>query len=106
MRIGIKLLGFKDISELAFEDNVKHSLFLYPDETVRLLFTILIFVLRYPPELFWQQTHLCFTPEIDGEEKKVCPCAGTYTAEFESHILCSITTSKDLSFWSISSFDL
>ncbi|KAF9818760.1 hypothetical protein IEO21_02540 [Rhodonia placenta] len=28
----IKLLGFKDRSELAFEDNVKHSLFIYPDE--------------------------------------------------------------------------
>jgi len=30
---GIKLLGFKDRSEIALEDNVKHSLFLYPDET-------------------------------------------------------------------------
>ncbi|KZV77298.1 Ku DNA-binding complex, Ku70 subunit [Peniophora sp. CONT] len=30
---GLKLLGFKDRSELAFEDNVKHSLFVYPDET-------------------------------------------------------------------------
>lgn len=29
---GIKLLGFKDRSELAFEDNVRHSLFIYPDE--------------------------------------------------------------------------
>ncbi|KAF8992365.1 SPOC like C-terminal domain-containing protein [Cyathus striatus] len=29
---GIKLLGFKDKSELLFEDNVKHSLFIYPDE--------------------------------------------------------------------------
>ncbi|KAJ7068801.1 SPOC like C-terminal domain-containing protein [Mycena amicta] len=28
----IKLLGFKDRSELKFEDNVKHSLFIYPDE--------------------------------------------------------------------------
>lgn len=29
---GIKLLGFKDRKELAFEDNVKHSVFIYPDE--------------------------------------------------------------------------
>lgn len=29
---GIKLLGFKDRSELLFEDNVKHSTFVYPDE--------------------------------------------------------------------------
>jgi ATP-dependent DNA helicase 2 subunit 1 len=29
---GLKLLGFKDRSELAFEDNVRHSLFVYPDE--------------------------------------------------------------------------
>ncbi|KAF8885484.1 SPOC like C-terminal domain-containing protein [Infundibulicybe gibba] len=28
----IKLLGFKDRSELVFEDNVKHSHFIYPDE--------------------------------------------------------------------------
>jgi len=28
----IKLLGFKDRSELTFEDNVRHSLFVYPDE--------------------------------------------------------------------------
>lgn len=35
--IGIKLLGFKDPIELAFEDNVKHSVFIYPDESVRLL---------------------------------------------------------------------
>ncbi|TEB31595.1 Ku DNA-binding complex, Ku70 subunit [Coprinellus micaceus] len=32
LETGIKLLGFKDRSELRFEDNVKHSLFLYPDE--------------------------------------------------------------------------
>ncbi len=32
--IGIKLLGFKDQSELLFEDNIKHSLFIHPDETV------------------------------------------------------------------------
>ncbi|KAH9043941.1 SPOC like C-terminal domain-containing protein [Lactarius pseudohatsudake] len=29
---GLKLLGFKDRSELAFEDNVRHSTFIYPDE--------------------------------------------------------------------------
>ncbi|KAI1792117.1 ku70-like protein [Ganoderma leucocontextum] len=29
---GIKLLGFKDRKELAFEDNTKHSFFIYPDE--------------------------------------------------------------------------
>lgn len=29
---GLKLLGFKDRSELAFEDNVRHSIFIYPDE--------------------------------------------------------------------------
>ncbi|RXW22186.1 hypothetical protein EST38_g3662 [Candolleomyces aberdarensis] len=29
---GVKLLGFKDKTELNFEDNIKHSYFLYPDE--------------------------------------------------------------------------
>ncbi|EJD06786.1 ku70-like protein [Fomitiporia mediterranea MF3/22] len=29
---GLKLLGFKDETELAIEDNVRHSLFIYPDE--------------------------------------------------------------------------
>ncbi|ETW82733.1 hypothetical protein HETIRDRAFT_157084 [Heterobasidion irregulare TC 32-1] len=29
---GIKLLGFKDRDDLAFEDNVRHSTFIYPDE--------------------------------------------------------------------------
>ncbi|GLB44737.1 putative ku DNA-binding complex Ku70 subunit [Lyophyllum shimeji] len=29
---GIKLLGFKDRDQLAFEDNIKHSQFIYPDE--------------------------------------------------------------------------
>ncbi|TBU42797.1 ku70-like protein [Dichomitus squalens] len=29
---GIKLLGFKGRKELAFEDNIKHSFFIYPDE--------------------------------------------------------------------------
>lgn len=29
---GLKLLGFKSRKELAFEDNIKHSLFIYPDE--------------------------------------------------------------------------
>lgn len=29
---GLKLLGFKDRSELAFEDNIRHSTFIYPDE--------------------------------------------------------------------------
>lgn len=32
---GIKLLGFKDASELAIEDNIKHSTFIYPDEQVQ-----------------------------------------------------------------------
>ena len=30
----IKLLGFKPRSDLQFEDNIKHSLFIYPDEMV------------------------------------------------------------------------
>ncbi|EJD49609.1 Ku DNA-binding complex, Ku70 subunit [Auricularia subglabra TFB-10046 SS5] len=30
---GLKLLGFKDRTELRFEDNVKHSLFIYPNES-------------------------------------------------------------------------
>ncbi|KAG6372151.1 SPOC like C-terminal domain-containing protein [Boletus reticuloceps] len=29
---GLKLLGFKNKSAIAFEDNVKHALFIYPDE--------------------------------------------------------------------------
>jgi hypothetical protein len=33
-RTGIKLLGFKDLDQLAIEDNVKHSMFIYPDESV------------------------------------------------------------------------
>ena len=32
---GLKLLGFKDRDQLAFEDNIKHSYFIYPDEMVR-----------------------------------------------------------------------
>ncbi|KAJ7265510.1 SPOC like C-terminal domain-containing protein [Mycena haematopus] len=32
MAPGLKLLGFKNRSELLFEDNIKHSLFIYPDE--------------------------------------------------------------------------
>jgi ATP-dependent DNA helicase 2 subunit 1 len=31
---GLKLLGFKKRKELRFEDNVKHSLFLFPNEAV------------------------------------------------------------------------
>jgi hypothetical protein len=38
---GLKLLGFKDSTELAFEDNIKHSLFIYPDEAVRVKSTYL-----------------------------------------------------------------
>jgi len=34
LEIGIQLLGFKDNSELQFEDNIKHSTFIYPDEDV------------------------------------------------------------------------
>jgi len=30
--VGLRLLGFKDSSELAFEDNIKHSQFIYPNE--------------------------------------------------------------------------
>ncbi|KAF8547934.1 Ku DNA-binding complex, Ku70 subunit [Imleria badia] len=29
---GLKLLGFKNKSEIAFEDNIKHALFIHPDE--------------------------------------------------------------------------
>ena len=37
---GLKLLGFKDRSEIAFEDNVKHSIFIYPDEQVNAVLSI------------------------------------------------------------------
>lgn len=33
--IGIKLLGFKKRDEVVFEDNIKHSVFIHPDELVR-----------------------------------------------------------------------
>ena len=32
LHVGLRLLGFKDSSELAFEDNIKHSQFIYPNE--------------------------------------------------------------------------
>ena len=32
---GLKLLGFKSRKELSFDDNIKHSYFIYPDEMVR-----------------------------------------------------------------------
>jgi hypothetical protein len=35
---GMQPSGFKDESELAFEGNVKHSFFLYPDEMARIYF--------------------------------------------------------------------
>lgn len=52
---GIKLLGFKDRSELRFEDNVKHSLFIYPDEMVSIPNSTIAFrfglqLLRRTPE--------------------------------------------------------
>ena len=31
---GLKLLGFKNRKELVFEDNIKHSVFINPDEMV------------------------------------------------------------------------
>ena len=31
---GLKLLGFKNYKELVFEDNIKHSVFINPDEMV------------------------------------------------------------------------
>ncbi|KAF5374543.1 hypothetical protein D9757_012406 [Collybiopsis confluens] len=34
---GFKLFGFKPRKELKFEDNVKHSLFIYPEENVYIL---------------------------------------------------------------------
>ena len=33
LKPGIKLLGFKDESEFAIEDNIKHAYFIYPDES-------------------------------------------------------------------------
>ena len=42
----IKFLGFKDESELAFEDNVKHSFFIYPDEMVHFVKNPLSFTLK------------------------------------------------------------
>lgn len=32
---GIKILGFKDADTLDFEDNIKHSYFIYPSDNVR-----------------------------------------------------------------------
>lgn len=45
---GIQLLGFKPRSELAFEDNIKHSIFIHPDEMV-----------SPPPPLTHTRMHAC-----------------------------------------------
>ena len=37
----IKLLGFKSRRELKFEDNIKHSIFIYPDEMASLNLLVL-----------------------------------------------------------------
>ncbi|PVG04448.1 Ku DNA-binding complex, Ku70 subunit [Serendipita vermifera] len=34
MEPGIKILGFKDADTLAFEDNIKHSYFIYPNDSI------------------------------------------------------------------------
>ena len=56
---GIKLLGFKSRKELAFEDNIKHSTFIYPDEMVRHSFLRSGAFIGVVPEKLWGR--LCQT---------------------------------------------
>jgi hypothetical protein len=35
--LGIKIIGFKDINTLPFDANVKHAVFLHPNEAVCLI---------------------------------------------------------------------
>jgi hypothetical protein len=51
--LGLKLLGFKDRSELLFEDNIKHSQFIYPDEMVLPTSSLLNLRLTTHSDLRW-----------------------------------------------------
>jgi hypothetical protein len=75
----IKLLGFKDKSELAFEDNVKHSFFIYPDEMVcscslqfhpRMSQTLTDICLHRLVGILRQQTHIQRPPQINDIKKE------------------------------------
>ena len=91
-RPGIKLLGFKSRKDLAFEDNIKHSLFIYPDEMVRspsnwhspsvpYLFANEISVpdrfgsvrgIHRPLDVLGQQAHIYRSASNDDQEKEDC----------------------------------
>jgi hypothetical protein len=69
----IKFLGFKDESELAFEDNVKHSFFIHPDEMVCLLKTHSLMShpgLTFIQGVLGQQTDIQRPPQIHAREKE------------------------------------
>jgi hypothetical protein len=73
-KIGIKLLGFKDRHELAFEDNIKHSQFIYPDEMVRIVPHCFILyncldLEKKKTEILRKQKDIQRTSEIDAQEK-------------------------------------
>lgn len=70
LRPGIKLLGFKDSTELRIEDNVKHSIFIFPNEQVRSFATheenINISMCK---GIFRKQAHVQRFTEVVVEEK-------------------------------------
>ncbi|KAF9650204.1 Ku DNA-binding complex, Ku70 subunit [Thelephora ganbajun] len=78
LEIGIQLLGFKDYSELLFEDNIKHSTFIYPDEDAysgsRCTFSALLKSMVKRRKiglvltLFWQNSTPSFCAMVPQEE--------------------------------------
>jgi hypothetical protein len=85
----IKLLGFKDRKELSFEDNLKHSFFVYPDEHASRAFSPPVPV----PNCSWlldilrQQAHFQCAPEIHDQEEEDRPGTRSTAQELIPDIL-------------------
>ena len=85
----IKFLGFKDKSELAFEDNVRHSFFIYPDEMVHFVKNPLSFMshpgLTFIQGVLGQQTYIQHPPQINAHEKEDWDRTGAHYRDVICH---------------------
>jgi hypothetical protein len=100
--VGLKLLGFKDNTELAFEDNIKHSIFIYPDEMVGLVFFgSCRCEIKDILGLLGEYTHLQCVAEVDVGQREDRSRPRNNQTEQCTHLLRTDATSKFITFKAI-----
>lgn len=86
----IKILGFQSPDKLYLQDNIKHSYFIYPDETVRSVKVLL------NPDIYREYPHLHRPAPVMPEAESACLGSVPVPHEHVPRVLPSHPAGRDV----------